>query len=182
MLHQPAPYAGVLLLPMTNEAATTEPLVFCQPDGRRIKLTAPVVAQLLRYAQHQPADKEAGGVLIGRYLCDSDDIVVDQVTEPMPGDKRGRYFFHRAQKAHQQVIEQAWQTSQGTRTYLGEWHTHPEARPTPSGVDTSDWRRKLRQDQYFDRLFFIIVGTQQVRAWVGNRKESNPIALKSLLT
>ena len=164
---------------MTNETATTEPLVFCQPDGRRIKLTASVVAQLLRYAQHQLTDKEAGGVLIGRYLCDSDDIVVDQVTEPMPGDKRGRYFFHRAQKAHQHAIEQAWQASQGTRTYLGEWHTHPEAHPTPSGVDTGDWRRKLQQDQYFERLFFVIVGTQEVRVWCGSRKQAKLISLQS---
>ena len=164
---------------MTNETATTEPLVFCQPDGRRIKLTASVVAQLLRYAQHQLTDKEAGGVLIGRYLCDSDDIVVDEVTEPMPGDKRGRYFFHRAQKAHQHAIEQAWQASQGTRTYLGEWHTHPEAHPTRSGVDTGDWRRKLQQDQYFERLFFVIVGTQEVRVWCGSRKQAKLISLQS---
>ena len=163
---------------MHKVSDVVEPLVFDQPNGRRIKLTAQVVAQLVRYAQHQPADKEAGGVLIGRYLCDSDDIVVDEVTEPMPADKRGRYFFHRAQQAHQQVIEQAWRASHGTRTYLGEWHTHPEAQPIPSGVDTRDWQRKLHQDQYFDQLFFIIVGTQELRVWCGSRRQPKILSLK----
>ena len=164
-------------LPMKPEPELVAPLVFRLPDGRRIKLTAEVVARLRQYAQHAPDAAEAGGVLLGRYLSDSDDVVVDDLTEPLPGDKRGRYFFHRAQKAHQRVIEQVWQASGGTRTYLGEWHTHPEPQPTPSCIDTCDWRRKLRQDQYFDRLFFFIVGTEQVRGWSGSRARPKPIAL-----
>jgi integrative and conjugative element protein (TIGR02256 family) len=156
------------------------PLVFRLADGRRIKLTAEVVNRLQQYAQHAPNAAEAGGVLLGRYLCDSNDVVVDDLTEPLPGDKRGRYSFHRAQKAHQQAIEQAWQTSNGTRTYLGEWHTHPEARPTPSCIDTCDWRRKLHQDQYFDQLFFFIVGTQQVRGWSGSRSRPKLVPLECL--
>ena len=157
------------------------PLIFRQADGKRIKLTAEVVARLQQYAQHDPNAAEAGGVLLGRYLCDSDDVVVDDITEPLPGDKRGRYFFHRAQKAHQQAVELAWRVSNGTRTYLGEWHTHPEARPTPSCVDVCDWRRKLWQDQYFDRLFFFIVGTQEVRGWGGSRGRPKPVALQNVL-
>ncbi|SFQ82188.1 integrative and conjugative element protein, VC0181 family [Hymenobacter arizonensis] len=166
---------------MTPNLESTSPLVYQLSDGRRIKLTAEVVARLQRHAQHAPDAAEAGGVLLGRYLSDSDDLVVDDITEPLPGDKRGRYFFHRAQKNHQQAIEQAWRASNGTRTYLGEWHTHPEARPTPSCIDTCDWRRKLRQDQYFERLFFFIVGTHEVRGWSGSRNRPKPIALEPLL-
>lgn len=144
------------------------PLVFRQADGTRIKLAAKVVGQLRQYAQLAPGAPEAGGILLGRYLQDSEDVVVDAVTVPMPGDQQGRYFFHRARQAHQQAVEEAWQATAGTRTYLGEWHTHPEPDPTPSCVDLLDWRRKLRQDQYFASLFFFIVGTRRIRGWSGS--------------
>lgn len=174
----PAPFAGVVQSPMPHDLESATPLVFEIGDGRRIKLTAEVVSRMQSYAQHAGGALEAGGILLGRYLCDSDDIVVDDITVPLPGDKRGRCFFHRLQKTHQQVITQAWQASNGTRTYLGEWHTHPEAQPTPSCVDTADWRRKLHQDQYFDRLFFFIVGTQLIRGWSGGPRQCKPKPLK----
>lgn len=148
-----------------------KPLVFSQADGSRIKLTAEVLARLQAYAQHAPDAPEAGGVLLGRYLLESNDVVVDDLTEPMPGDQRGRFFFHRAQVAHQQAIEKAWRASGGTRTYLGEWHTHPEPYPTPSGTDRRDWRRKLRHDQYFARLLFLLVGTSKIQGWSGSRTQ-----------
>jgi integrative and conjugative element protein (TIGR02256 family) len=154
---------------LLHEAANG--LVFSQADGSRVKLTAEVVARLRAYAQYAPDAPEAGGVLLGRYLLDSCDIVVDDLTEPLPGDSRGRCFFHRAQAAHQRIIEQAWRASGGTCTYLGEWHTHPEAYPMPSSTDRRDWRRKLRHDQYFDRLLFLIVGTSAVAGWHGSRSQ-----------
>lgn len=159
------------------EPDPAKPLIFCHPNGSRIKLTAEVVERLHQYAQLTPGAPEAGGVLLGRYLQESEDVVVDAITEPLPGDKRGRFFFHRAQRAHQQALEQAWRATDGTRTYLGEWHTHPEPNPTPSCVDKWDWRRKLRQDQYFARLFFFIVGTHQIRGWSGSRQQPNPLPL-----
>ncbi|HEX8348827.1 MAG TPA: Mov34/MPN/PAD-1 family protein [Hymenobacter sp.] len=164
-----------------KEGELTPPLVFQQTDGSRIKLTAAVVSRLRQHAQLTPAAAEAGGILIGRYLQDSSDVVVDDITEPLPSDKRGRYFFHREQKAHQQLLDQAWRDSGGTRTYLGEWHTHPEADPTPSCIDRMDWRRKLRQDHYFAHLFFFIVGTQQIRAWGGSRAKPKPMPLALLM-
>lgn len=162
------------------EAEPTQALVFRQANGSRIKLTGAVVARLQQYAQVGPAATEAGGILLGRYLQDSDDVVVDDITEPLPGDERGRYFFHRGQHAHQRLLDAAWRASGGTRTYLGEWHTHPEPDPTPSCIDKMDWRRKLRQDQYFVHLFFLIVGTRHIRAWSGCRSNAKPRPLELL--
>jgi integrative and conjugative element protein (TIGR02256 family) len=114
---------------------------------------------------------EAGGVLLGRHLRDGNAIVVDAVTVPMDGDRRTRTRFHRAQRRHQAAIDAAWAASEGTCTYLGEWHTHPEPVPTPSLVDWADWRRRLRQDRYTELLFFVIVGTAAVRVWEGRRPD-----------
>src|SRR5215510_5960297 len=84
---------------------------------------------------------------------------------------RARTRFHRAQRRHQAAIDAAWATSEGTCTYLGEWHTHPEPIPTPSPVDWADWRRRLLHDHYTEPLFFIIVGTTATRAWEGRRPD-----------
>lgn len=143
-------------------------LVFSRYNGGRIKVTAAVLHVMQSYAQHGRRATEAGGVLLGRYLQGSADVVIDAVTVPMPGDKRSRYSFYRAKTRHQAAIDAAWQASGGTCTYLGEWHTHPETHPSPSGIDSTDWQRRLRTDDYHDELFFLIVGTVEIRAWSGN--------------
>ena len=112
-------------------------------------------------------DPEAGGVLLGRHIRDSMDVVVDFVTTPSTEDRRSRFRFWRAPKHHQEEINRAWTESEGTCVYLGEWHTHPQADPRPSATDLRDWRRKLREDSFVDPIFYLIVGTASIRAWQG---------------
>lgn len=122
-----------------------------------------------RYRQTNWWRREAGGVLLGRHLLDGSDIVVDEVTIPQRGDKRGRYAFFRSSD-HQKMVMTRWTVSHGTQTYLGLWHTHPESDPTPSTTDLRDWRRACRKDRYFgERLFFLIVGTGTTGVWQGDR-------------
>lgn len=122
-----------------------------------------------QFAQYRPAMPEAGGILLGRHLLDSSAIIVDAITTPMPGDRQARTHFYRDHPQHQKVIDAAWHESKGTCTYLGEWHTHPEANPKPSSVDYRDWRRRLHQDMYTEPLFFIIVGTACTLVWEGGK-------------
>lgn len=145
-------------------------VVFIARNGIRLKLDGVVVERLASYRQIAPHQSEAGGVLLGRYLLASSDIVVDEITEPMAGDVRSRFQFRRGRDNHQRHVDDAWHTSRGTCVYLGEWHTHPEPAPTPSSTDLHDWRRRLRADVFDgDALYFIIVGTRDIRAWQGAR-------------
>jgi len=141
-------------------------LVFKYSKGK-LKLSSDVLIILKKYVQDGNRAQEAGGVLIGRFLKENGDVVIDAVTEPMAGDKRTRYSFYRAKKRHQNIIDSFWKESEGTITYLGEWHTHPEPIPTPSMIDTSDWLRRLKSDTFSNKLFFIIVGTKEIRCWYG---------------
>jgi integrative and conjugative element protein (TIGR02256 family) len=135
---------------------------------------------MLKHRQDSKRKREAGGLLVGRHLLNGIDMIVDGITAPLPGDRRTRFTFFRAAGKHQSALDLAWQVSEGTETYLGEWHTHPEPTPTPSPTDLKNWKRKLRADLYSDVLFFVIVGTDALCVWEGNAKgELNHLAIPS---
>lgn len=144
------------------------------PIGGRLEVSVAAQGQMRKFIQNTFYKREGGGVLLGRHLQNSSDTVIDQVTVPMRGDRRGRHYFYRAQFRHQQAIDQAWQQSSGTVTYLGEWHTHPEMIPIPSSTDIKNWSNRLKQDTYSSNiLYFIILGRQCWRMWAGQRHNCN---------
>ncbi len=147
------------------------PLILRKSNESKLEISVQVLTSMLAYVQDLPRKKEAGGVLLGRHILDSSDIVVDEITVPMRRDRRGRHYFYRDQRNHQQAIGRVWRESGGTCPYVGEWHTHPEAYPAPSELDLRDWQRKLREDVFTgDTLQFIIVGVDTLRVWEGRRK------------
>lgn len=153
-------------------------LTFRNGQGHGFKLAAAVVQQLRSYAQVESGSREAGGVLLGRYLLDTNDVVVDLITTPTRSDKRLRFGYFRAREGHQELVDQAWRESKGACHYLGEWHTHPEACPVPSGIDRVNWKRILshyRADA--DPLYFVIVGQIVICAWQGHKQ---PVRLERL--
>ncbi len=148
-----------------------EDLIFTMGNGGRIKMTNSVVDILRQYKQVQEDSLESGGVLLGRFIKDSKDIVIDKITTPLKGDKQSRFSFKRISPLHQEIITKEWKVSKGTCNYLGEWHTHPEDFPTPSGVDIKDWKRKLKKDVFSGRyLYFVIAGINSIDIWEGDRR------------
>jgi integrative and conjugative element protein (TIGR02256 family) len=145
-------------------------VIFLGAWGRQLKISDEALAAMLSYRQDQSDKTEAGGVLLGRYLRDARDVVIDEVSVPQSGDRRSRFRYFRDRSRHQSIINQAWEQSGGTCTYLGEWHTHPESSPTPSTIDQLNWRRKLLVDTFDEALFFLIVGTEEIRAWEGDKR------------
>lgn len=147
------------------------PMVFQRMSGALVKINVEPLEVLLEHRQDGPSKLEAGGILLGRFLRNSANVVVDEVTIPSHLDRQARAFFHRNHLKHQQVIDARWKASNGTCQYLGEWHTHPEPEPTPSHVDMRDWSRRLREDQFHGHtLLFLIVGMREIRAWEGDRR------------
>lgn len=144
-------------------------LTFTVPNNRLLIFAEEAVAQMRAHAQHSPLQREAGGVLLGRHLLDSNNFVVDEVTVPQKGDRRSRFGFFRSNK-HSALAQAKWATSQGTTAYLGLWHTHPESDPTPSYIDRADWTKAVAMDSFYgEELFFPIVGTERIRVWTKSR-------------
>lgn len=147
---------------------------FACADVGTLCFPAHVVQRMHAHRQVSSRSKEAGGILLGRHLLDSDDVIVDEVTEPMRTDRRTWSSFFRS-VAHHATALNRWNSANGTCAYLGSWHTHPEPNPHPSGTDRSDWLHALARDRFEgSRLFFVIVGQQRLRVWQG-RKDSEEI-------
>lgn len=145
--------------------------MFETSNGGKIKIDVPSMERMSKYIQQTSDSAEAGGILLGRLIKDSKDIVIDNITVPMIGDKRKRYSFKRGSKMHQRIADRAWKRSKGTCNYLGEWHTHPENYPSPSYQDIKDWKRKLKADFSSTRyLYFVIVGVKGLYVCEGDRR------------
>lgn len=136
-----------------------------------LKISRHAYDRMATYIQTNEKDEEGGGVILGRFIIDSKNIIIDDVTLPMLGDKKSRFSFFRSAKPHQRVIDNKWEKSNGTCHYLGEWHTHPEEYPTPSVRDWEGWNKQLKDDKFTSRyLYFVILGTKDFYIWEGDRR------------
>ncbi|MFA6411053.1 MAG: Mov34/MPN/PAD-1 family protein [Syntrophales bacterium] len=150
---------------------------FVRRDGSKIKLDSDPYAIMKGYRQIRLNDKEAGGILLGRMIENSNDVIIDEITVPGLLDKRNRFSFIRS-KFVQSIIFKKWRTSKHTKNYLGEWHTHPESQPSPSGTDLKDWANILRKGRFEQNyLIFIIVGQVMISAWEFHKDDSEPYLL-----
>jgi integrative and conjugative element protein (TIGR02256 family) len=146
-------------------------VIFRRPRGGHVKLDDSVVRVFDHHRQTGDRHAEAGGILRGRFIVGSCDIVVDGVTIPSVADRRGRFFFWRAREPAQRQVDRDWAESANSLLYLGEWHTHPERTPVPSILDRREWRRILRDTECdYHTLLFAIVGQESTLLWEGNRR------------
>ncbi len=144
-----------------------------------LEIKKQVLDEFKRYIQTEPSKKESGGILIGRYIKDTPNAIVDICTIPQPEDQQKRYFFKRSKKYHQEILDLIWEKSNSTQNYLGEWHTHPESKPVPSSHDLREWRNLLnRQNEDVRYIFYVIVGIDEIFAWRGCTKCKQIVEMK----
>jgi integrative and conjugative element protein (TIGR02256 family) len=145
-------------------------MVFRVTSNQRLIIVDHAVEQMKSFVQRRWWQAEAGGVLLGRHLLDSDNVVVDEVTTPQATDQRSRFGFFRSSR-HETFARTRWREKSSTMAYLGLWHTHPENDPRPSEVDCQDWQKAVLRDTFEGNyLFFPIVGIQHIRVWCLDRQ------------
>lgn len=146
-------------------------MILRRPDSGRLSISEPALEKFKAYRQMQSQDTEAGGLLLGRLIVGTDDIVIDEATSPSTKDRRSRFAFRRSKRPAQNRVDAAWAESASTRVYLGEWHTHPEADPSPSLIDRCNWKKIVARARFEQMsLHFVIVGRSRIRAWEVNKK------------
>ena len=127
------------------------------------------------YRQTAPDATESFGVLIGTTSLDRREIWIETVTTPMPQDRRTRFSFAIRDSGHQRVVCGMFARSNGRSIYLGTWHTHPDAVPTPSRLDRKDWAACIRANRGRP-LAFVLVGTDRVRVFVRGKWRFKPLS------
>lgn len=127
------------------------------PDQRvLLSLAEPVIAVFQRHIQARPSDCEAGGLLLGTVHGSS--LAVTEATVPTTWDTRLQSFFERMPFGHSSIAQARWKASSGMVRYLGEWHTHPQDYPYPSGLDRTEWNKLSRKRSDGRPMLAVIVG------------------------
>jgi len=89
------------------------------------------VVQRLLAVERRPW--EVGGWLLGWWADDRTSLFVTHATPPA---SRGTPFgVTISGRGHRDFFDEAWDSSQGHVTFLGDWHTHPGGPPIPSKRD-----------------------------------------------
>lgn len=140
---------------------------------RRVIITEAVVRIIEGFKQFKKKDNESGGVLLGQIIDDK--IYILKASTPNKFDKASRYSFECNKDAAQVVIDYEFINSTNKTIYLGEWHTHPEDYPNPSGIDI-----QMIKNQYFKNrlnepfLILLIQGLKEIyiAKFDGNKIES----------
>ena len=103
------------------------------------------------------ADKETGGILVGRYENDGNVAVVTAATERPADSSSGRAWFQRGISGLTAKLRARWAHGE---YYLGEWHSHPGGAPDPSNNDIREMRLISIDASYrCPKLIMVIAGT-----------------------
>lgn len=131
--------------------------------GAWILVEGAVLERIQPFRQRERAAPESGGILLG-YRRGAHLHVVD-ATIPGQEDRGTRVSFRRSANGHREQALAGWHRSDHTLDYVGEWHTHPERAPSPSGTDYRAWGELLaaRPGQ---PLVFMILGIE-TDLWLG---------------
>lgn len=122
-----------------------------------LTFSAGVLKVFEEFRQEELASPEAGGILLGHVRGDHLEVV--EATRPTAWDRRLRFLFERFPQGHELIAKARWGATGGVLRYLGEWHTHPEAIPSPSGTDLTEWRKKAKARIDGRPMLAVIVGT-----------------------
>ncbi|MCW9050923.1 MAG: Mov34/MPN/PAD-1 family protein [Motiliproteus sp.] len=134
-------------------------IVLGLPQGGFLLIEPNIIETLYNFRQLDDRASEAGGIIVGEYR--EEHVRITELSAPGNLDVQKRSRFYRCSPHHQSYAFQCWRDSGGLKTWVGEWHTHPEDYPNPSNIDRSSWRKNLP-----NRIMVLII-QGRVGRWYG---------------
>ena len=124
-------------------------------SGQVLYITEQVLDHFSLFRQKTFYDKEAGGQLFVRKS--RKDLYLELATGPRPSDKRSRTSYIPDMKESQREINEQYERG---LHFIGNWHTHPENKPSPSGIDVDTMKQCFctAKQELLVGLILIIVG------------------------
>lgn len=120
-----------------------------------IFLSKRVLDDFNNYKQDKINKNESGGILLGQVFKNNIYILKNSV--PSKYDISKRYSFERDMANAQKIIDLEFEESEGRTIYLGEWHTHPENDPNPSGQDLKMIKDQFRKNKLNEPFIVLII-------------------------
>ena len=96
---------------------------------------------------------ESGGLLLG--FVRKNHFDVRMITVPYRKDFTSRYSFIRKDERHLNIFQLLRLKFDKNIAYIGEWHTHPEDNPKPSGIDLNEWNL-IKSTRSYPIVFMIL--------------------------
>lgn len=124
-------------------------------SGQNLVLDKVVLNHFDKWRQLHPSMPEAGGQLFG--VVEGARITIKMATGPRSSDRRGRFYFVADRFAERREISALHKSG---LHYFGDWHTHPEGVPSPSGTDLASMADLyVRSKHELHAFLMVIVGT-----------------------
>ena len=99
-----------------------------------VEITQEALETLRTYRQIEGAERP--GVMVGSVIGENK-YRINRISPPLVKGNASHTGCERDGEAANAYVLSQYELSEHTRIYLGEWHTHPEDEPIPSGRDIS---------------------------------------------
>lgn len=142
-------------MPLTDSG----PLSFVLPDDLgSLVIEAAALLHFRKNVQRNYLAKEAGGQLFAQ-VSDPKRIMIVHATGPRVTDRRSVFSYKPDRNAERLEIADFYKRG---LHFVGDWHTHPQRYPSPSGTDNQSMREMVRLSTHdFAGFVMIVVGRAQ---------------------
>jgi len=125
------------------------------PESNQVLELSSSVIQLFETYRQTGRRSEAGGLLFAQFCLPS--IIIKEATGPNKKDKRSRFSFIPFRNTQRKIISHRFKLG---FHFVGEWHTHPEHNPSPSGLDLNSMHDSFVKSKHeLNAFVMIIVGS-----------------------
>ncbi|WP_285577736.1 Mov34/MPN/PAD-1 family protein [Geothrix limicola] len=127
-------------------------LSYWLPDRVHQVHFTPEALHTLTAFQQVSNDPEAGGQLFARF-CNGNAMVM-KATSPKAADRRSKFGFRQNKTAAQAEILEEYENG---LHFIGDWHSHPEPTPHPSGLDRASSRSVFKKSKKDIGAFLVVI-------------------------
>lgn len=140
-----------------------EPYIVMQDGihGHQVRISREALAGILTWTKRsertQSDRTETGGILFGQLDSFLKVIWIDEVSGPPPDSYASPEAFVCGTEGVAAMHREKLARSSGSITFLGMWHTHPKAAPTPSRTDLGAMQQLLGDKETFQGRSFLML-------------------------
>jgi len=120
--------------------------------GTVVCFSPEVVAHFVKHRQQGRIKTEIGGQLFAQFV--KNEVRVIRATGPNTTDRRGWAWFRPDQRIQNVEIKRLFENG---LHFVGDWHTHPERKPSPSSWDLESMEDCFKKSRHQLRAFVMVI-------------------------